>query len=80
MHAAILWLAMFAACLSLDFVYTRWMQNVQQNRRFKAAMYSGLCVLVNYVIVILCVDDHALVIPACLGAALGTPLAMGRSK
>ena len=69
-------LAMFIACLGIDYTYVKWVSSIQARNRFHAACYSALCVLLGQVTTIFCVYDYWLILPSCLGHAFGTIVAM----
>jgi hypothetical protein len=70
------WMLMFAMCLAIDFVYVRLILYVNQRRLFQAASYSVLLTLLSQVATIFVITNYWLLVPACVGHALGTILAI----
>ena len=72
----ILWPAVFVCAVLLDFVYSRWFLAVTASKPLPAMLYSGACTILNFVSVVVCIDDYAALAPAVTGHMLGTYLAM----
>jgi len=70
------WLAMFVMCMGLDLVYVFWLREVHDKRKWRAASWSALCVLIGSLTTVFCVWDLWLILPQCLGHACGTVIAM----
>jgi hypothetical protein len=69
-------LAVFVAVAMLDFFWVQYMKAVQNRDRLRAAGASSVLILLGAVSVLSYSDSPLYVIPAALGAAFGTVLAM----
>jgi hypothetical protein len=70
MNAVIAFTAMFV----LDFVWARYTMYIQSEKKAAASMAATLIVMLNGTVVLAYVTDPWMLIPACLGAFLGTYL------
>lgn len=62
----------FAATFWLDFVWAKYTAAVTERRAERAAVLSGIIILFGAAATITYVDNHWMVVPATIGAALGT--------
>ena len=70
------YISTFFAVLALDLVYTYYLRAVAENRVLTASFWSVACYLGASVAVINYTANHALLVPALLGAFCGTYLGM----
>lgn len=66
------WIAVFTATVIADFCWARWALHLGEGHRMRASIYSALIVLVSGFAIVEYTTDHTLLIPAALGAAIGT--------
>lgn len=66
------WLAVFAITAVIDIVWTRCVQYTAQKKPVPAAGTASLLVLLGAFNTLAVVDDPRMVIPAALGAFVGT--------
>lgn len=66
------WLSVFVAMALLDFVWAYYTDMIQQKKAALAALSASMIVLFNGVVVTGYVLDRWLLVPALLGAFLGT--------
>jgi len=69
-------LAMFLACLALDWTAVRWVNNIAAHERWRAVAFSGLCTLVGQFTTLFWIANPWLLISSCLGHMVGTALAI----
>jgi hypothetical protein len=66
----------FAATIVSDFVWAKYMASVAGGTPLVAANWSVLIIAIGAYLVVSYVDDKRLIVPACMGAWLGTYLAV----
>lgn len=74
------WLLAFIFAVGIDFVYSRWILAVTERRRTPACIYSSCVTVLGFLSVLVCLDHYSAIIPAALGHALGTWIAVGGGK
>lgn len=62
----------FTAVFATDILYVYFLKAVQENRPIPASFWSVLVTLTGTITVISYTEDHWAVIPALIGAAVGT--------
>lgn len=62
----------FLAVGATDMLYVMYVRSVQQNAPWQAAWWSLVVTFTNSVAVINYTEDHWAIVPALLGAAMGT--------
>jgi uncharacterized membrane protein YfcA len=66
------WVATFFALFFTDVFYTYYLQAVQNNEAMKASLWGVVVFFVAAIAVVNYTTNHWLLVPACLGAFLGT--------
>ena len=66
----------FLAVFFLDLIYTRYLKCVQDNKLFMASFWSMFCYLGASIAIINFTENHLLLIPALIGAFVGTYVGM----
>ncbi len=66
----------FLAVFFLDLIYTRYLKCVQDNKPFMASFWSMFCYLGASIAIINFTENHLLLIPALIGAFVGTYVGM----
>jgi uncharacterized membrane protein YfcA len=66
------WVATFFALFFTDVFYTYYLQAVQNNEAMKASIWGVVVFFVAAIAVVNYTTNHWLLVPACLGAFLGT--------
>lgn len=66
------WIAVFVALAALDFFWARYTQAITNKRAVFAGAYAIVILALGGFSVISYTTDHTLLIPACLGAFVGT--------
>lgn len=78
MSPGLTWLAVFLAVAISDGLWTGYIRAVTMARPLRAAVFSALLVAAGAVVTVSVVGDHLTVIPASLGAFVGTYLVARR--
>ena len=66
------WIAIGVAMAAMDFFYTLWTACVQRRQPLLSAFYSALIVLCGGFTIVEYTTNHILLVPAAIGAAIGT--------
>lgn len=66
------YLIIFFSVALVDVFWTRYFQSVAEKHAVKSGLYSSLIILIGAFSTMSYVEDHMLVIPAALGAFVGT--------
>lgn len=74
------WLLAFVCAIGVDFAYSKWIGYVAERRRAPAALWSSLTTISGFLALLICVEEHSAVIPAALGNALGTLIAVKKKR
>jgi hypothetical protein len=64
----------------VDFIWAKYIAHIAKSHAIKASLYSGLLTLISSLVTIAYVGDHRMIIPAALGALVGTYLAVKLDK
>jgi hypothetical protein len=64
----------------VDFVWAKYIAHTSKSNAMKASFYSALLTIIGAVVTMTYVDDHRMIIPAALGALVGTYLAIKLDK
>lgn len=72
-------LLVFVASAAIDLVWTRCVRATVERQRGQAALWAVALYVLSTYATISVVDDHWLVLPAGLGAFIGTWLAVGKA-
>lgn len=59
-----------------DYVWARYIHTVADSQRFEASIWSAIVVVLGAVVITSYVDDRRLILPAGIGAFIGTYLAI----
>lgn len=59
-----------------DYVWARYISTVADSQRFEASLWSAVVVVLGALVVTSYVDDRRLILPAGIGAWIGTYLAL----
>lgn len=70
------WAVSFFALFFVDIGYVLYMQNVQKRKKIVASTYATLIFILNSVVIINFTEDKFLLIPAIIGAFVGTYVGM----
>lgn len=70
------WAVSFFALFFVDIGYVLYMQNVQKRKKIVASTFATLIFILNSVVIINFTQDKFLLIPAILGAFIGTYVGM----
>lgn len=62
----------FAAMSVTDYIWSEWMKAVSENKAIKAGLFSIGTVLAGSFVIISYIENSKYLIPACLGAFVGT--------
>lgn len=73
------WVLVFTATVIADFIWARWSAECAAKRASSAAVYGGLIIVCSGFVTVEYVNDHWLLIPAVLGAGVGTYIAVKRA-
>lgn len=74
------WLVAFLFAVGVDYAYSRWFIAVAERRRAPACLFSALVTVLGFLSVLVCLDTWSAIVPAALGHALGTWIAVGKGK
>lgn len=74
------WLVTFFALFFTDIFYTYYLKSVNNNKPLLASLWAVVVFSIASIAVINYTSDHWLLIPACLGAFLGTYVGMKFTK
>lgn len=66
------WLQVFFGLIIIDVLYAIYTKQVQRDNLFWSSLLATIIFVINAVVVISFVDNHWLLIPAGLGAFIGT--------
>ena len=66
------WAVSFFALFFVDIGYVLYMQNVQKRKKIVASTYATLIFILNSVVIINFTENKTLLIPAIIGAFVGT--------
>lgn len=80
METVFMWVASFVFAVLIDVVYTLWIKAVADHKRVAASVWSALCPLLGFLSLLVCLDAYSAILPAAVGHALGTWIAMGKGK
>jgi uncharacterized membrane protein YfcA len=70
------WAVSFFALFFVDIGYVLYMQNVQKRKKIVASTFATLIFILNSVVIINFTQDKFLLIPAIIGAFVGTYVGM----
>ena len=70
------WLLIFTVAVTADYFWARYTAHVSDKNRVRSAWYSFLIILCSGFTVVEYTQDHWLLVPAALGAAVGTFIAV----
>ena len=70
------WIQTFFALFVVDILYVVYVKDVNDNKRFKASLWATLLFLLSSVVIINYVHDVTNIVPAALGAFVGTYVGM----
>ena len=70
------WAVSFFALFFVDIGYVLYMQNVQKRKKIVASTFATLIFILNSVVIINFTEDKFLLIPAIIGAFVGTYVGM----
>ena len=70
------WAVSFFALFFVDIGYVLYMQNVQKRKKIVASTFATLIFILNSVVIINFTEDRILLIPAIIGAFVGTYVGM----
>ena len=73
-------LLVFLLVTIVDFIWARYIAHTAKNNAIKASCYAAILTLMGSVVTIAYVDNHYMIIPAALGALVGTYLSIKLSK
>lgn len=62
----------FSAMIVTDYIWSEWMKSVSENKPFRAGLFSVGTVLAGSFVIISYIENPKYLIPACLGAFVGT--------
>ena len=74
------WIVVFFALFFTDVFYTYYLKAVQDNQAMRASLWGVVVFFVAAIAVVNYTTNHWLMIPACLGAFLGTFVGMKLRK
>ena len=74
------WLVAFLFAEGVDFAYRHRFLAVTERRRTSACLFSVMVTILGFLSVLVCLDTYSAIIPASVGHALGTWLAVGKKK
>jgi len=74
------WIVVFFALFFTDVFYTYYLKAVQDNQAIRASLWGVVVFFVAAIAVVNYTTNHWLMIPACLGAFLGTFVGMKLRK
>ena len=77
---ALSWLVAFLFAVGIDFAYARWFISVAERRRAPACFFSACVTVLGFLSVLVCLDTWSAIVPAAVGHALGTWIAMGKGE
>ncbi len=67
-------------CMAItDYLYTKWMQSVTAYNKHSAGTYAALLILMTSIVTKSYVEDIYMIVPAMLGAYVGTVVAIRKS-
>jgi len=70
------WAVSFFALFFVDIGYVLYMQNVQKRKKIVASTFATLIFILNSVVIINFTENKTLLIPAIIGAFVGTYVGM----
>lgn len=68
------------ATASADFFWTMYITHATENKKWRASIYSSCIILVSSFTVVEYVHDRRLVVPAAIGAFVGTLIPLWRKE
>jgi hypothetical protein len=74
------WILTFLALFFIDLIYIQYLKAAENNKEIHAGFWAAVIFLLSSQVVINYVSNHALIIPACLGAFLGTCFGLSLNK
>lgn len=72
------WIAVFAATVLADVIWAKYIMHVSGNSRWPACLYAAAIIVVGGFSTIEFTADPWMLIPAALGAAVGTWVTVGK--
>ncbi len=67
-----LWIGVFLGLIVLDFIWVGYVKSVQKHQPLHSGLWASVMITVSGFVTISYVTDHTLLIPAALGAFVGT--------
>ena len=64
----------------MDFICAKYIAHTSKNNAIKASCYAALLTVIGGMVTIAYVEDHRMMIPAALGALVGTYIAIKLDK
>jgi hypothetical protein len=74
------WITVFLAMVAVDFAWTKYNMACAARKPHQAALWSSAIILLGAFTVVSYTQDHTLLLPAALGAYLGTWYAVWRER
>jgi hypothetical protein len=66
------YILVFVAMIATDYIWSEWMKSVSEKKAIRAGLFSIGTVLAGSFVIISYIENPKYLIPACLGAFVGT--------